>query len=306
MWHVGFRYHGDMNINLPMRTGQYRMGHRPHHRARTSAPLADRKPSNRGLSEAASSFYLMKMELGGDQRRLYGDLAWLWPIVSPPREYEEEASFARKTIMEHHRGRPSTLLHLGCGGGHLDTYLRDHFRVTGVDISNDMLDLASRLNPQVSYIQGDMRTVRLGELFDSVMALDSINYMLNERDLGRVFSTAHEHLRPGGVFVTYVEHSKEAFTERIDCSRHSSDDVVVDFIEDCADPDPNDTTIEMTLLFLIRRGTGVELQGDRHLQGLFPLRTWNDLMQEAGFEVREIRAIHEPQTDIPWLVGRRV
>ena len=34
--------------------------------------------------------YTLKSEFGNDNRRLYHDLAWTWPIISPPSDYVEE------------------------------------------------------------------------------------------------------------------------------------------------------------------------------------------------------------------------
>lgn len=237
-----------------------------------------------------------------DERRLYGELTWLWPIVSPPQEYREEAAFAAKAIIEAHRDRPRTLLHLGCGGGHLDLYLKRRFEVTGVDVSEGMLALASRLNPEVRYLRGDLRTFRTEESFDAVLALDSINYMLSEEELAQAFSTAFEALRPGGVFLTYVEHAKERFEPGAWCSRHPSEEMIVTFLEDLHDPDPGDTTVELAFLFLIRRGDEVTVEADRHLQGLFPTSTWTSLMARAGFDVT-LRSDSPPPAT--WLVGRK-
>ena len=34
------------------------------------------------------------------QPRLYGELAYLWPVISPPEEYLEEADVWRLTILD--------------------------------------------------------------------------------------------------------------------------------------------------------------------------------------------------------------
>lgn len=102
-----------------------------------------------------------------------------------------------------------SLLDLGCGGGHSDYTLKKHFEVTGVDVSEAMLALAKRLNPEVTYSLGDMRTVQLGKTFDAVTIFDSINYMLAVEDLGAAFVTAFKHLKPGGGFLTLVEETPE-------------------------------------------------------------------------------------------------
>jgi hypothetical protein len=44
--------------------------------------------------------------------RLYKDLSWMWPIISPPREYKEECGLFSKVIKRYSMRNPKTLLHL--------------------------------------------------------------------------------------------------------------------------------------------------------------------------------------------------
>ncbi|MEK6986683.1 MAG: class I SAM-dependent methyltransferase [Candidatus Thermoplasmatota archaeon] len=241
-----------------------------------------------------------------DARRLYGDLAWTWPIISPQEHYEGEAEAAHALLREHSREPGKTLLHLGCGGGHLDRTLKKHYEVTGVDASEAMLDLARQLNPEVTYVHGDMRRVRLGGTFDAVAVFDSIDYMLTKEDLRAAFVTAHEHLRPGGVFVTYAEETTERFRQnRAKVTVRSKGDVHIVFLENAFDPDPSDTMFENVFVYLIRRDGRLEVETDRHLSGLFPFRTWLDLLNEVGFEVRPAtpRPGFSRGEGFPWFVG---
>ena len=222
----------------------------------------------------------------GDERRLYSDLAWLWPIISPPQNYVEETEQLCQVVRDCSRIEVRSLLHLGCGAGHNDYTLKEHFEVTGVDLSEAMLEMGRRLNPQVAYAQGDMRTVRLGRSFDAVMLLDSVGYMLTEDDLRAAFATAFIHLKPGGVFLTIAELTQESFQQNLTFSTtHGAGDIEVAFIENHFDPDPGDTTCEVTLLYLIRRSGRLDIEIDPHVCGLFPLHTWRSLLKEAGFEV---------------------
>ncbi len=82
---------------------------------------------------------------------MYGDLAWLWPIISPPEDYAEETELFSRVIREHSRIEVKTLLHIGCGAGHNDHVFKKHFEVTGIDNSEEMLKLARELNPEVTY-----------------------------------------------------------------------------------------------------------------------------------------------------------
>ncbi len=200
----------------------------------------------------------------------------------------DETEAACKIVNEASRIPVRTLLNLGCGGGHNDHTLKRHFDVTGVDVSEAMLALARRLNPEVRYFQGDMRTVRLGETFDAVTIFDSINYMLSTADLGAALATAHVHLKPGGVLLTCVEHHPGLFRQNAsEASVHARDGVEIAFFENVYDPNSRDTTYEVTFVYLIRRGGELALETDRHLCGLFPLGTWHHILADLGFVVEQ-------------------
>ena len=233
-----------------------------------------------------------------DRRLLYGELAWVWPVISPPEEYVEETELFSGVLKRHSWPSPRTLLHLGCGAGHNDWTFKKHFTVTGVDISEEMLALAGKLNPEAAYHSGDMRTVRLGEVFDAVVILDSINYMTTEEDLGRAFATAWEHVKPGGVFLTCVEQIGEQFPQNYtSCSEHRKGNVEVTFIENYYDPDPGDTSYEATMVYLIRRAGDLDIRTDRHLCGVFPMETRLRLLRDTGFEVQQIKFEHSTFTE---------
>lgn len=236
-----------------------------------------------------------------DQRRLYGNLAWTWSIISPAEDYVEESEESTKLIREHSTIEARTLLHLGCGGGHNDYTLKKHFEVTGLDVSRFMLEIAQKLNPEVSYLAGDMRTVRLGKVFDAVVIFDSIDYMLTEEELHAAFTTAFVHLKPGGVFLTYQENSPERFKKNhTEYSTHSKADITITFIENYYDPDPTDTTLEATFVYLIRRRNELTIETDHHVLGIFPRETWLTLLRETRFS---IEILDVPKLEgIPWLI----
>lgn len=53
------------------------------------------------------------------------------------------------------------------------------------------------------------------------------------------------------------------------------------------DPDPEDETYEVAYAVVLREADGsVRLDGDRHLEGLFPRAVWLELLERAGFEAR--------------------
>ena len=240
----------------------------------------------------------MKILSGKNERRLYSDLAWTWPIISPVEEYIEETELFSKLIKEHSKIEVKTLLHLGCGGGHNDYAFKKQFKVTSLDISEGMLTLAKKLNPEVNYKYGDMRNIQLGEKYDAVTILDSIDYMRTVEELQRTFITACEHLKPGGVFLTFVEQIAGQFKQNnTTFSTHSKGDVEIIFIENYYDSDPTDTSYEATFIYLIRVEGKLEVYTDRHLCGIFKLEIWLELLKATGFKVKQLKFTHSTFTE---------
>ena len=113
---------------------------------------------------------------------MYTELASWWPLVSAPDDYEEGAT-AFKNILTGNCKDIKTLLELGCGGGNNASHLKKYFKMTLTDISPSMLEVSKKLNPECIHIEGDMRNIRLGHIFDGVFIHDAIMYMTTEADL---------------------------------------------------------------------------------------------------------------------------
>jgi SAM-dependent methyltransferase len=236
-------------------------------------------------------------------RRLYADLAWIWPLVSPPEDYRDEAAEFLDLIETYAAGEAKTVLHLGCGAGHLDYHLKAWFQLTGVDLSLPMLEQARRLNPSVAYLQGDMRTIRLAAPFDVVILADASDYLITIDDLGAAIQTASHHLRKGGVFCTYAEEILERFeNNKTRSTRHANDQIEITSIENVYDPDPTDSTYEMTFIYLIRKAGELSIEIDRHIAGIFSSADWIENLGAAGFEVD---MIEYPEAG-PGFIGRKL
>jgi SAM-dependent methyltransferase len=221
----------------------------------------------------------------------YSEFAWTETIIASPEEYIEETEQFSKIIKEHSTVKPKTLLHLGCGAGGNDYTFKKHFEVTGVDISEGMLEIARSYNPEVRYLYGDMRTIKLGKCFDAVAIPDSIGYMTTAEDLRSAIITAHNHLKTGGVLLI-VANIAEQFTQNNFVYTGSKGDIEITVFENNYIPDPAGTTYEATLIYLIRRKGKLEIHTECHIIGLFKLDTWLDLLKEAGFEVKQAKIEH--------------
>jgi SAM-dependent methyltransferase len=227
--------------------------------------------------------------------RLYTDLAWLWPLWGDAAcEYAHYCRYVAGLI-DRHAARPArTLLDIGCGGGKNVFNLKERLSVTGVDLSPAMLAQARDLNPESTFVHGDMRTFRLGRTFDAVLMDDAISYMSCLADFAAAFSTASAHLNPGGVLIATPDVTAETFRQNrtvvTPATRAGSrDGLDVAFVENLYDPDPADEQYETTVLYLIREHGCLRIETDHWIMGLFPLDTWRRVLRETGFEVHESR-----------------
>ncbi|MDH4156955.1 MAG: class I SAM-dependent methyltransferase [candidate division Zixibacteria bacterium] len=222
------------------------------------------------------------------QNRLYDEFAHLWTLVSNPADYAEEAANCRRVLRDKLGEGRHEILELGVGGGNNLSHLTADFKATAVDISEKMLANSRKLNPEVEHFVGDMRTVRLGRTFKAVLIQDAINYMQTEDDLRAAFATAREHLRPGGVLVTSPDYFLETFEDGVVRHRKQSEEKIeLTYIEYDYDLDLADSKFEAIAFYLIREKGQLRVELDRHVLGLFALKTWLELMEEAGFVVEK-------------------
>jgi SAM-dependent methyltransferase len=220
--------------------------------------------------------------------RLYGDLARLWPAVSGVDEYADEAVPLLAAFDEHLAPGRRTLLDLGVGGGHHLHHLLSRFEPTAVDRSPEMLALLQERHPEIEQHVGDMRTLRLARTFDAVLIHDAIVYMRSGDELRAAFDTAAAHLAPGGVLVTAPDWLRETFRDPdVTISQAAHAGVEVTYFQLDWDPDPDDTTMQIEMTFLVRESGRVRLERDRHFAGLFPRATWLEQLDAAGFDARE-------------------
>lgn len=245
--------------------------------------------------------------------RFYGDLAEWWPLISPPEDYEEEATGAA-ALLDGASIPVRSVLELGSGGGHNAFHLKARFALTLVDLSEDMLRVSRRLNPDCEHHQGDMRSVRLGRTFDAVFVHDAVDYMTSEDDLRKAMATAFAHCRPGGLAVFIPDHIAETFEAGTDHGgQDATDGRGVRYLEWSWDPDPSDTTVLTEYAFLLREPGGrVQAVHETHRTGLFARAVWLRLLGEAGFSpealteetaedrtARELFIAHRPPAATP-------
>lgn len=116
-------------------------------------------------------------------------------------ERSETIKLITKLISKHGQ-KTKSILELATGTGELLSLLPKKFKLFGVDQSPAMLTIAKNKVPRGTFLQGDMRTIRLPEKADTVLLLfDSINHLTTLADWEKTFKTAQANLNKGGLFI---------------------------------------------------------------------------------------------------------
>jgi hypothetical protein len=219
--------------------------------------------------------------------RLYSDLASWFHLLTAPEEYAVESVFYRHLLESACAHPPRTLLELGSGGGNNASHLKAAFQLTLVDLSPEMVELSKTINPECEHITGDMRSVRLGRLFDAVFIHDAVTYMTTEPDLRAAIRTAFVHCRPGGAALFAPDYVRETFHPATAHGGHDGGGRALRYLEWTWDPDPGDSSYLVDMAYLLRDESGqVHVEFDRHRLGLFSRADWLRFIEEAGFEAR--------------------
>jgi SAM-dependent methyltransferase len=151
---------------------------------------------------------------------IFADYASYYDLMNQDKNYTREAEYICR-IIRNLDPVSAELLDLGCGTGQHDRLLSAKgFKVTGIDMAAQMIEIARRSQqsaecPSTSFMLGDIRKIRLGETFDAVISIFHVmSYQTGNRDLYDVFSTANDHLKPGGLFIFDFWYGPAVLTQR--------------------------------------------------------------------------------------------
>ena len=135
----------------------------------------------------------------------YDAIAGVYDKLNKELDYEAWADFFEQCFAKFLPQKPELVLDLACGTGRMTRTLANRgYDMIGVDGSASMLSeaYARSSGEAILYLCQDMRELELyGTVGATVCCLDSINYLLDQTDLKRVFSLVHNYLDPNGLFL---------------------------------------------------------------------------------------------------------
>lgn len=125
-----------------------------------------------------------------------------YDLLYADKDYKLESEYILKHIFSNKNAK--TLLEMGCGsGGHSEYFSKKGLAITGIDISETMIEIAKNKNiPNFNPVVGDITNFSFEKKFDSVISLfHVISYLNDNESLFKCFQLAFDHLNPNGYFI---------------------------------------------------------------------------------------------------------
>jgi SAM-dependent methyltransferase len=203
-------------------------------------------------------------------------------VSEPVRGAEEILDSERNLVVD-----------LGCGTGTLTELMyQKGYDMIGVDNSQAMLGIAMEKKldseSEILYLLQDMRELELYSTVGTVISVcDSVNYILEEEELGQVFALVNNYLYPGGIFI-FDFNTDYKYREVI------GDTTIAENREDCSfiwdnyyDEETNINQYDVTVFVqeeedLFRRFT------ETHYQRGYTVEQIISLLKQAGLRIVEI------------------
>ncbi len=125
------------------------------------------------------------------------------------KNYNIECDLVLEAARRHLGRAPATVLDVGCGtGAHAIELARRGHAVTGVDLSQAMLDRAAQKAAALdaaqrpAFLQGDARSFSTGRTHDlAIMMFAVVGYLTSNDDVLAGLRNIRAHLAPGALFV---------------------------------------------------------------------------------------------------------
>ena len=135
----------------------------------------------------------------------YREFASLYDKLMNDYDYKMWFNYI-EDILKLYKKEPNQILEMACGTGNLSVFLAEKgYKLTCFDLSEEMLAQAyGKLNPykNVKLLNGNMIDFKINKKFDAIVSIcDSINYIINEKDLKNTFINVYEHLEDNGIFI---------------------------------------------------------------------------------------------------------
>lgn len=134
-------------------------------------------------------------------KKEYNFLAPYYDHLHNEKDYYAESKYFTKILLEAKESYGKKLLDLACGTGEHIKHLKNNFDCEGLDVSQELIDIAKRKNPKIYFHTQDITHLSLSSKYDIItLFFNSIGY-LTKGEVIALFKKVYQHLNKGGVFL---------------------------------------------------------------------------------------------------------
>ncbi|MFQ6088929.1 MAG: class I SAM-dependent DNA methyltransferase [Candidatus Methanofastidiosia archaeon] len=223
------------------------------------------------------------------KQMLYRELAKYYDLIYCWKDYEKEANQIKKLISKYKKSDGNELLDVACGTGHHLKFLKDSFSCTGVDINEEILNVARKNVRGVFFKKADMITLNLNKKFDVITCLfSSIGYVKNYFNLRKTIQNFAKHLKRGGVLIIEPWFTKSVYrVGSVHMETYDGKDIKIARLN-VSKIEENVSVMNMHYL-IAEKNKDVKHFVDRHELGLFEIDKTLEFMKEAGFQAKFLK-----------------
>lgn len=136
------------------------------------------------------------------------DYAHYYDLFNQGKDYSKEVDFIEQVFKKFWRklNKIKTILDLGCGTGlHSEELIKRGYEVTGLDLSEEMIEIARKRNLKGIFHVGNMSNFNLNEKFDAIICMFSaLGYLTENKQIEGFFKSCKAHLKENGALILDV------------------------------------------------------------------------------------------------------
>ena len=142
----------------------------------------------------------------GDKKSYTSSFARIYDDIMSSVPYDLWYKYLQELLNSYDKD-PDKIMDMACGTGNMSLrFAQDHKDIVGIDKSSSMLEIArqkiQKNECDITFFQKDVRNFNFPRQFDFVFCIfDSLNYILNIKDLEKVFSNVYKSLKKNGIFI---------------------------------------------------------------------------------------------------------
>jgi ubiquinone/menaquinone biosynthesis C-methylase UbiE len=215
---------------------------------------------------------------------MYKELAKLYDLIYNWKDYEKESKIIKELIKKYKNTEGNKLLDVGCGTGKHLEYFKEDFSCIGIDLNEEMLEIARNKMRNVSFKQGDMINFDLNDCFDVITCLFSaIGYVKSYNNLESTIINFSNHLKTGGMVIIEPFFTKSGYLVGLpSMTTYDGEDIKIARLN--TTKLENDISVMEMHYLIVEKGKDVEYFVDRHEVGLFEVDKFLQIMKTSGFK----------------------